>query len=55
MPIAVVVYILTITTTLLIALLVIVFLLYKTVTLLEQISALLVRIGERAREVRPHV
>jgi hypothetical protein len=54
-PIAVVVYILTITTTLLIGLLVIVLLLYKTVTLLEQFLALLVRIDGRAREVRPHV
>jgi hypothetical protein len=39
------------TTALLIALLVIVLLLYKMVTLLEQILALLVRIDERAREV----
>jgi hypothetical protein len=39
------------TTALLIALLVIVLLLYKMVTLLEQILALLVRMDERAREV----
>jgi hypothetical protein len=42
------------TTALMIALLVIVLLLYKMVTLLEQILALQVRIiDERAREVRP--
>jgi hypothetical protein len=49
------VYILSMTTALMIALVVIVLLLYKMVTLLERIVALLVRIDERPGEVRKRV
>jgi hypothetical protein len=48
----VIVYILSMTTAVMIALLVIVLLLYKVVTLLERIVAILVRMDERAREAR---
>jgi hypothetical protein len=48
----VIVYILSMTTAVMIALLVIVLLLYKVVTLLERIVAILVRMDERDREAR---